>query len=91
MNNIRTQIDDNGRILIPANVRKHYKIKSGDVFVLRLIEGEMHFVSLSKVVAEAQALFRKHVPEGTKVVDNFLQERRDQARREQEDYDKYGG
>lgn len=82
MKHLRTHIDDNGRILIPSTIRKKYNIKPGDVYVLRMIDDEMHFINLEKVIKEAQSLFRKYVPENTSqinVVDNFLADKRKEA------------
>ncbi len=82
MKHLRTHIDNNGRILIPSTIRKQYNIKAGDIYVLRMIEDEMHFVNLDKVIKEAQNLFRKYVPENSSqinVVDDFLLEKRKEA------------
>ena len=83
MENIRTNIDDNGRILIPAIIRKQYNIKSGDVYVIRMIEDEMHLVSLNKIIKEAQDLVRTYIPENISLVDELINDRRTQAEHEQ--------
>jgi|NOAtaT_6_FD_contig_21_10321144_length_380_multi_5_in_0_out_0_1 AbrB family looped-hinge helix DNA binding protein len=86
MSDIRTQIDSNGRILIPASIRKQFEIKTGDVFVLRVIDGEIHMVSLNKVIDEAQQLIRQYVPEGVSMVDELMQMRREEFLSEEEKY-----
>jgi AbrB family looped-hinge helix DNA binding protein len=83
MENVRTNIDDNGRILIPAIIRKQYHIKSGDVYVIRMIEDEMHLVSLNKIIKEAQDLVRTYIPENVSLVDELINDRRAQAEHEQ--------
>jgi AbrB family looped-hinge helix DNA binding protein len=82
MKNLRTQIDNNGRMLIPSTIRKQYNIKPGDIYVLRMIDDEMHFINLDKVIKQAQNLFRKYVPENSSkinVVEDFLLEKRKEA------------
>jgi AbrB family looped-hinge helix DNA binding protein len=86
MTDIRTQVDNNGRILIPAPIRKQFKIQTGDVFVLRVIDGEIHMVSLNKVIDEAQQLLRKYVPEGVSMVDELIKMRREEFLKEEEEY-----
>lgn len=76
MSELRTHIDNNGRVLIPSSIRKKYNIKKDDVFVIRAIEGEIHLISLDKAVQEMQDLIKQYVPEGVSLVDELAQERR---------------
>ncbi|MCE2993395.1 MAG: AbrB/MazE/SpoVT family DNA-binding domain-containing protein [Alphaproteobacteria bacterium] len=89
MTEIRTHVDNNGRILIPAQIRKECNIKRGDVFVLRTIDGEIRMVSLKKVIADARALIRKHTTEGVSLVGEFLQIRREEAALEEKKMNEY--
>lgn len=79
MTEIRTHIDNNGRLLIPARIRKEFNIKKGDVFVLRTIDGEIRMLSLKKVIADIQSEIRKRTKEGVSLVDEFLAIRRNEA------------
>ncbi|MDF3047556.1 MAG: hypothetical protein K0R73_674 [Candidatus Midichloriaceae bacterium] len=83
MTEIRTHVDNNGRILIPAQIRKEFHIKTGDVFVIRAIDGEIKMISLDKAIKDAQALVKKYVPEGVSLVDEFIQSRREEYLREE--------
>ena len=49
MKEIKTHVDYNGRILIPASIRKEHHIKSGDIYVIRAIDDEIKLISLNKI------------------------------------------
>lgn len=76
MPEVRTHVDNNGRILIPAQIRKAFDIKTGDVFVMRMIDGEIRMISLEKVLQDAQALVKRYVPKGISMVDELIKQRR---------------
>jgi AbrB family looped-hinge helix DNA binding protein len=83
MAQLRTYVDNNGRILIPAQIRKAFNIKAGDIFVMRIIDGEIRMISLDKAIADAQKLIRKHVPEGISLVDELFKERKEDLARQE--------
>lgn len=90
MNSLRVQIDQHGRLLLPSKFRKDQNIKSGDVFVMRVINGEIRLLSIDKVVDKVRKLFTSHSHKKEDVVDEFLQYRREQAALEQKKYDAWG-
>ena len=83
----RAQINQNGRIVIPASFRRALRIKSGDIVVLRLDQekAEMRITTLRKQLAETREFLKKHVKPGSSVVDELIAERREAARRELEE------
>jgi len=83
----RAQINQNGRIVIPASFRRALRIKSGDIVVLRLDQekAEMRITTLRKQLAETQEFLKKHVKPASSVVDELIAERREAARRELEE------
>ena len=83
----RAQINQNGRIVIPASFRRALRIKSGDIVVLRLDQekAEMRITTLRKQLAETREFLKKHVKPGSSVVDELIAERRKAARRELEE------
>ncbi len=83
MAEIRTHVDNNGRILIPAQIRKELHIKTGDVFVMRVVNGEIKMISLDTAIEAAQALVRKYVPEHVLLVDELIQSRREEYLKEE--------
>ena len=55
-----------------------------------MIDEEMHFISLDKIVKDAQSLFRQYVPKGKNMVDDFLENKRIEAKLEEEKYNSLG-
>jgi AbrB family looped-hinge helix DNA binding protein len=81
----RARINENGRLVIPANFRKALGINAGDEVVLRLEDDELRITTLRQRIARAQRHARKYIKPGasiSSIVDEFLAERREEAERE---------
>ncbi len=78
----RIRVSQNGRVVIPASFRKALGINIGDEVVLRLQEDELRITTQQRRIERAQHRARQHVRPGTSLVDEFLAERRDAAKRE---------
>ncbi|HTW25462.1 MAG TPA: AbrB/MazE/SpoVT family DNA-binding domain-containing protein [Candidatus Baltobacteraceae bacterium] len=78
----RMRVNENGRVVIPASFRKALGIKAGDEVILRIENDELRITTLKRRIERAQRLVRKHVKEGTSLVDELLAERREAARNE---------
>jgi AbrB family looped-hinge helix DNA binding protein len=51
-------VDDRGRIVLPASVRKALEVRSGDRLILTVEpEGDMRLVSMRKQVERCEGLF----------------------------------
>ena len=79
---IRTKVAEGGRVVIPAEYRKAMGLQVGDEVILRLEDDGLRLVTLDQALARAQAIVRRHVPEGRSLVDELLAERRREAERE---------
>jgi AbrB family looped-hinge helix DNA binding protein len=79
---IRTRVAQGGRLVIPAEYRKALGLRVGDEVILRLEDHELRMITLDQAVARAQAIVRKHVPEGRSLVEELLTERRRESERE---------
>ena len=79
---IRTRLNENGRLVIPASFRKALGINPGDEVVLRLEDDELRITTLKHRIARAQRLIRKYVKPGVSLVDELIAERREEARKE---------
>ncbi len=77
-----TRIGEGGRLVIPAELRKALRLNPGDEVVLVLEEDGLRLMTLEQAIKWAQALVRSFVPEGVSLVDELLQERREEAARE---------
>ncbi len=73
-----TQMNKNGRIVVPAKIRKALDLQPGDDIVLRLENGSIRLIPLRQAVQMAQQAIRQYVPEGTSLVDDLLQARREE-------------
>lgn len=79
---IRTQISRNGRIVLPAKLRRALEIRAGDEIVMQLENGAIRIIPLRQAVILAQKAVRQYVPEGVSLVDALIKERREEAGRE---------
>lgn len=78
----KTKVDAGGRVVLPSGYRKALGVEPGDEVVLVLEEGEVRVLTPAQAVARAQALVRRYVPAGSKLVDELIRERRAEAKRE---------
>ena len=85
----RIQVDQHGRLLLPAKLRKEQNIKRGDVFIVRVVDDEIRMTSLDKTVEKMQKLFNKYVGPTENVVDDFLEERRKEALLEEQKFNRF--
>jgi AbrB family looped-hinge helix DNA binding protein len=78
----RARINENGRVVIPANFRKALGISAGDEVVLRIEDNELRITTLKQRLERARRRVRKYVKPGRSLVDDLLAERREAAKRE---------
>lgn len=78
----RTRINENGRMVIPASFRKALGINAGDEVVLRLEDDELRITTLRHRIARAQRHARKYIKPGASILDEFLADRREEAKGE---------
>ena len=81
-----------GKVVIPADFRREFGIKDGDTIIFdRGPDGGMALKTYAQVVREVQAEVRRlsRPDDGGSIVDELLADRRDEARREKEKYDRW--
>lgn len=78
----RVNVDPQGRIVIPARLRRSLAIEQGDTLVARLEEGRIVLEKREEVLARVRRRFEK-VPREVSLADELVSERREEARREQ--------
>ncbi len=81
MSEVKPKIGEGGSVVIPARYRKSLGLKSGDDVILVLEEGEVRVMTPQQAVRRAQALVRRYVPKGRRLVDELLRERREETAR----------
>jgi AbrB family looped-hinge helix DNA binding protein len=81
MTAFKVRVNEQGRLVIPAEIRAASGIKPGSDVVLEVREGEVRMWSLATAAARVQKKYRR-LARGRNVVDELLAERREEARRE---------
>jgi len=84
----KTKIGANGRIVIPAAIREELGIKPGDPVVMDVEDGVLRIESYPTMIARIQRELAQYLPAGVSLADELIAERREEARREQEESDR---
>ena len=80
---LRARINEQGRIVIPAECRKAAGLKPGDELLIEPDgEGELRLRTPARAIKEAQAIVARYLPKGRDLVQELIDERRAEASRE---------
>jgi AbrB family looped-hinge helix DNA binding protein len=77
-----TTMSENGRIVIPAAIRKAAGVKPKETLTVRVDEEGIHIQTRRQAIKRAQALVRQITGGRPGLVAEFLRERREDAARE---------
>ena len=77
-----TKVSEGGRIVVPSAFRKALGLKTGDPVIVVLDDEEVRLLTPRRAIRRAQEIVRKYVPEGQSLVDELIDERREEALRE---------
>jgi len=77
-----TSMNENGRILLPVAIRRAAGIKPKEVLTVRVDDEGIHLQTRRQAILNAQAVVKKLTKGRTGLVQEFLQERREEAARE---------
>ena len=79
----RARINQQGRIVIPAECRAAAGLKPGDELLIETVgEGELRLRTKEQAIKEAQAIVARYLPKGRDLVQELIDERRAEAARE---------
>jgi len=78
----KIKIGPDGRVVIPASFRDALGLDEGDVLFARMESGEIHLLTPKAAAQRARAIVRQFVPEGVSLVDELIEDRRREARRD---------
>jgi len=79
----RTRINQQGRIVIPAECRAAAGLKPGDDLLIEAVgEGELRLRTPEQAIKAAQAIVARRVPKDRDLVAELIAERRAEAKRE---------
>jgi AbrB family looped-hinge helix DNA binding protein len=84
MQTVRVRLNESGRVLIPAEVRRELGMKAGDQLVLEVKDREVRLTTLRERIARVQAEVRRYIPAGVSLSEELIAERREEAKRELE-------
>jgi AbrB family looped-hinge helix DNA binding protein len=79
---IRTRVNENGRVVIPSSFRKALGIEIGDEIVLRIEDDELRITTQQRRIQRAQRRARQYIGRSVSLVDELLSERRRAAKKE---------
>jgi len=80
-----SKVDNVGRILLPAKLRKKLSIRKGSELKLCLEGKNLEVKTIDQAIQDAQDHVQSLIPRGVSVVDELIAERRREARQELED------
>jgi AbrB family looped-hinge helix DNA binding protein len=79
----RARINQQGRIVIPAECRAAAGLKPGDELLIETVgEGELRLRTPEQAIRVAQAIVARHVPKNRDLVAELIADRRKEAKRE---------
>jgi AbrB family looped-hinge helix DNA binding protein len=84
--NVISKLNDNGRIVIPAEIRSKMGIKPGDSLFLTLEGDVLKVESQLARIRRIQQSMRALIPGDRLLSDELIAERREEARREMEEW-----
>ena len=91
MGAVTVKVDASGRVVIPREMREALGIPHGGDLQLTLENGSLRATTRVAALKRIQEEFRRLVPPGVSVVDEFLAERRAEAAREFAEVQRYTG
>ncbi len=79
---IRLKLSENGRVVIPAEVRRELGVEAGGELLLERQENGYRLTTRRQRIREAQQMMRRYIKPGTHAVDELIAERRKEAAHE---------
>jgi AbrB family looped-hinge helix DNA binding protein len=82
---VRCKINQNGRIVIPAALRKQMGVKTGESVLMEVEDGVLRMESYLARIHRIQREIAQFAKPGILASDELIAERREEARREEEE------
>jgi AbrB family looped-hinge helix DNA binding protein len=83
---VKARLNENGRIVIPAAMRKQMGLKTGDAVLMTLEDGVLRIESHRARIRKIQEEFKQFARPGVLVSDELVADRREEARQEMEEW-----
>lgn len=81
----KTKLEPDGRVAVPPAFWRAVGLNENDPVMISIEGDAIRLMSLPASIRRAQELVRRFVPEGVSLVDELLAERREEAKREDDD------
>jgi AbrB family looped-hinge helix DNA binding protein len=78
----RARLNANGRVVIPAALRKALDLRPGDELILRVEDGELRLSTRRQALARARQMIREYIPSDEDLTQSLIDDRRAEAARE---------
>jgi bifunctional DNA-binding transcriptional regulator/antitoxin component of YhaV-PrlF toxin-antitoxin module len=82
MQEVKTTIEEDGRITLPNEYCQILGLRTGDEVILRLEAGGVRILNPHAAIQQAQALVRQYIPEGRSLSQELIDQRREESQRE---------
>jgi AbrB family looped-hinge helix DNA binding protein len=79
---IRLKLAENGRVVIPAHVRRELGVESGGEIILEKKDDRYYLTTRRQRIEDARRQIRRYIKPGTNAVDELIAERREAAKHE---------
>ena len=85
---VSSKINQNGRIVIPAAIRQEMGFKAGESLLMEVEDGVLRIESYLARIRRIQQEFAQYNRPGVLASDELIAERREEARREEEEIER---
>ena len=79
---VSAKLNANGRVVIPAAVRKALDFRPGDELIMRVEDGELHLSTRRQALAGRERMIGQYIPSDEDLTQSLIDDRRREAERE---------
>ena len=83
---VTSRLNDNGRIVIPAEIRQKMGLRPGDILLLHVEDNVLIVESQQSRIRRVQESLRRLIPSDRVLSDELVADRREEARNELEEW-----